>query len=245
MSNAKFRGSRKHVLDLVEKADFVHLANDLVRESGVTISQQATFRPKGYIDPAEMELRDFGPLCLPDVIDWKIVNNWWPGHPAKSPQWDLLITCMHGGREGLVLVEAKAHEAELHWEGKELAKDASNDSIRNHRQIGACISGACQSLNEKLAGFNMGRDSHYQLANRIAFAWKLAQCGLPAVLLYLGFTGDESMANVGIPFRDGDHWQRLMGAYMHGVLPLSLPGMRLDFAGTPLVMLVKSLPIEA
>jgi hypothetical protein len=33
-------------------------------------------------------------------------------------------------------------------------------------------------------------DSHYQLANRLASAYKVASAGIPVVLLYLGFTGD-------------------------------------------------------
>jgi hypothetical protein len=30
-------------------------------------------------------------------------------------------------------------------------------------------------------------------------------------------------ANVGIPFRDNDHWQRVMGGYMQGILTRSFP----------------------
>lgn len=44
--------------------------------------------------------------------------------------------------------------------------------------------------------------------------------------------------------RDSDHWQRVMGAYMHGVLPQSFPETRIEFeSGGSMAMLIRSLPI--
>lgn len=239
-----YRGSRKHVLDLVERKDFLKVVNNLLRNSGATVSGEDIYIPKGYNDPEEMELREFGPKYLPDLMDWSMIRKWWPDHPAKSPQWDLLTTFTIEGKKGIVLVEAKAHEAELKWEGKPLEEDASRESIRNHRKIGECIAEACRGLNEKIPGIIIQRDSHYQLANRVAFAWKLAQCGMPVVLLYLGFIGDSGISDVGVPFRENDHWQRVMGAYMQGVLSQSFPETRIEFesAGS-MTMLIRSLPV--
>ena len=239
-----FRGSRKHILDLLEQKDFVGVFNNLLRNSGATVSNNDIYHPKGYPDPEEMELRDFGPKYLADQINWSTIRKWWPDYPAKSPQWDLLITCTVAAKRGLVLVEAKASEAELDWKGKLLRKNASETSIHNHQQIDRCISEAYQSLNEKIPWVNIQRDSHYQLANRIAFTWKLAQCGMPVVLLYLGFIGDSGISDVGVPFRDNDHWQRVMGAYIQGFLPQSFPETRIEFeSGGSMVMLIRSLPI--
>jgi hypothetical protein len=123
------RGSRKHVLDLLERKDFLEVFNDLLINSGATISANDVCHPKGYTDPDEMELRDFGPKYLADLIDWSMITKWWPEYPAKSPQWDLLITCTIAGKRGLVLLEAKANEAELDWKGKSLQEKASEDSI--------------------------------------------------------------------------------------------------------------------
>jgi hypothetical protein len=243
MSNV-FRGSRKHILDLLEREDFLEVFNSLLRNSGAAVSGDDVYYPKGYANPEEMELRDFGPKYLADLIDWSIIRKWWPDYPAKSPQWDLLTTCTIEGKKGIVLVEAKAHEAELKWEGKPLEEDASRESIHNHQQIGECIAEACRGLNEKIPGINIQRDSHYQLANRVAFAWKLAQCGMPVVLLYLGFIGDSGISDVGVPFRDNDHWQRVMGAYMQGVLAQSFPDTRIEFESAGfMTMLVRSLPV--
>jgi hypothetical protein len=239
-----YRGSRKHILDLLERKDFLEVFNNLLRNSGAAVSGDDVYNPKGNANPEEMELRDFGPKYLADLIDWSMIRKWWPGYPAKSPQWDLLITCTIEGKKGIVLVEAKAHEAELKWEGKPLEEDASPESICNHQQIGESIAEACRGLNEKIPGINIQRDSRYQVANRVAFAWKLAQCGMHAVWLYLGFYGDSGISDVGVPFRDNDHWQRVMGACIQSILPQSFPGTRIEFesAGS-MEMLVRSLSI--
>jgi hypothetical protein len=239
-----FRGSRKHILDLLGRKDFPGILNNLIRNSNAIVASEDIHIPRGYDDPDEMELRDFGPKYLAGLIDRSSIRTWWPDYPAKSPQWDLLVTCTVARKRGLVLLEAKANEAELDWKGKPLRKKASEDSILNHQQIDRCITEACQSLNEMIPGVNIQRDSHYQLANRVAFAWKLAQSGMPTVLLYLGFLGDTGIVDVGIPFRDNDHWQRVMGAYIHGVLLQSFPETRIKFNnGGSMIMLIRSLPV--
>jgi len=242
--NDMFRGSRKHILDLLGRSDFLEVFNNLLANSGAIVSDIDVHIPKGYDCSDEIELRAFGPKYLADLIDWSLIRKWWPDYPAKSPQWDLLTTCTVVGKRGLVLFEAKANEAELDWEGKSLGKKPSRKSIHNHGQIRECIFEACQSLNEKIPGINIHRDSHYQLANRVAFAWKLAQCGMPVVLLYLGFLGDPSIADVGVPFHDNDHWQRVIGGYIQGFLPQSFPETRIEFeTGGSMVMQIRSLPI--
>ncbi len=66
-------------------------------------------------------------------------------------------------------------------------------SKRNHAQIGRAISEASLGLKDTMDGWNLSRDSHYQLANRFAWAWKLASMGVPVVLVYLGFLGAAEM----------------------------------------------------
>jgi len=82
-----YRGSRKHVLDLVERKDFLKVVNNLLRNSGTTVSDEDIYIPKGYNEPEKMELRDFGPKYLANQLDRSIIRKWWPDHPAKSPQW--------------------------------------------------------------------------------------------------------------------------------------------------------------
>ena len=64
---------------------------------------------------------------------------------------------------------------------------------------------------------SIDRDWNYQLSNRIASAWKLADCGMPVVPLYLGFVGDGGMASIGEPLRDAHHWETVMRCHLHDV----------------------------
>ena len=87
------------------------------------------------------------------------------------------------------------------------------------------------------------RDSHYQLANRLAFAWKLATLGFPVVLLYLGFTGDTGIEDVGPAFNNDADWNRAFAEYTNGIVPLDLLGRRLDVDGTPVWLISASRPV--
>ncbi len=107
------------------------------------------------------------------------VTTWWLGVPkrANTPNWDIASTCTIGEQPGLLLVEAKAHRAELKQDGKILGDDASDRSEKNHEQIGRAINEASSRLNEAMPGWNLSLDSHYQMANSFAWAWKLASDG--------------------------------------------------------------------
>src|ERR1041385_5973478 len=67
--------------------------------------------------------------------------------------------------ECLVLVEAKAHANEL----KPIGKPPGN--LQNHDRIALAISDANMGLAAALPGWQLSRDSHYQIANRFAWAW--------------------------------------------------------------------------
>jgi hypothetical protein len=58
-------------------------------------------------------------------------------------------------------------------------------------------------------------ESHYQLANRLAFAWKLASLGLPVALLYLGFYGDSGLTAA---FTCPADWEEVFTAYASSIL---------------------------
>ncbi len=240
-----------HVLDLASREDFPQILNGLIENSGATVGADHVHQPKGRGDQDktnEMQLRQFLRLCHFKTLDQKKATNdldtWWlkvRPHTAKTPQWDLLCECSMNDKDGIVLVEAKAHEGELDWGGKQLEPDASRGSCLNHKRIGKAIEEACRSLDAKKPGVNISRDSHYQLANRVAYAWKLANMGLHVVLLYLGLIGDTRMSFVGQPLEDHDHWVQVMGGYTIGVLPHSLPNTRFEFpGGGSMMMLIRS-----
>lgn len=87
---------------------------------------------------------------------------------------------------------------------------------------------------------NISSDSHYQLANRLAFTWRLATLGIPVVLVYLGFTGDEGIRNVGRPFSSDAGWQEAFREYADSSFPVDMLGKRFEFLGTPVWVVSKS-----
>jgi hypothetical protein len=241
-----YRGSRKHILDFVSSHSYPQTLNTLLKQKAV-VSDSDIHEPKGEQRDNEYEIPDF---CLEYCQSWfdiKQLDNWWlPDQPqgirAKGVTWDLISTCHIDSKRGLLLVEAKAHESELDYAGKPFDPNGSSQSRLNHDQISQCLSLASQNLRKRNLAVKISVESHYQLANRIAWAWKLADCGLSVVLLYLGFLGDKYFRDYLI---DADHWQRAMGAYMQGVLPLNLPGVTISGKnGGDFTLLVESLPIQ-
>jgi len=80
--------------------------------------------------------------------------------------------------------------------GKKLSVDASARSLANHAQISAAIEEASLGLSGATGlPWGISRDSHYQMSNRFAWAWKVAEAGIPVVLVYLGFLDAHEMTN--------------------------------------------------
>lgn len=237
-------GSRKHVLDLLDSGQFAGTMSNLLGPHGIHVSVNDVHMPLGHAEPEEWTLRRFCSEHCRGHFDFARFDVWWVPDRYRNPQWDLLCTCSLGSKPGLLLVEAKANDQEMDWKGKPLAHNASPQSRANHDIIGRCIDEANTALNQRLPGFAISRDTHYQLSNRMASAWMLAECGLPVALLYLGFLGDEGIRDAGEPIKDRDHWQRLMGAYLQGVIPNHFPGIHLhEASGASMRMLVEALPV--
>ena len=124
-----------------------------------------------------------------------------------------------------------------------LGKNASKNSQENHQQIGRAIEEAragWQRIDPRIA---ITRDSHYQLANRLAFTWKLGMFGFPVVLLYLGFTRDEGIRDVGDPFVDEQDWKQAFSKYAGSIVPLELFGQRIDLGPAPVWLVSRSRPV--
>lgn len=213
------RGSRKHVLDLIDLGGpaFIEVMNGLLESSPLRLHGGSIWRPLGHHNNSEWYLHRFCQEFCQGSFDYQPLLGWWVPEPWRPPTWDLIATGRVGDQFGVLLVEAKANESEFDWGGKRLSPSASIGSKRNHNQIDGCIQEANVALDDLCDGvFNLSIRSHYQLANRVAHLWKLATCGIPVVLLYLGFTGDTYF---GDHFRLDGHWQRSMGGYLQGVVP--------------------------
>ena len=203
---------------------------------------EAHWMPRGHTSPDEGRLETFGPSWLPAHPAWPALEDWWLIHKggANTPNWDIAVVCTIDNRPGLVLVEAKAHVLELSTAEKLLGSDASPNSRQNHEHIGEAIDEACAGWQQIDPQVEISRDTHYQLANRLAFTWKLASLGIPVVLLYLGFTGDEGIGNVSDPFADDTDWQRAFGNYVENSFPVDLLGVRFEFGEAPAWVLSRS-----
>ncbi len=193
----ELKGSKRCMLELISSTNYISKMNLILEPTGGTIGPTDTFMPKGLHDHTEAELKDFlvGPFSSDLGTE---IRKWWLAistQNTRTPNWDLVSTCTINNQKGVLLVEAKAHYDELKYEskGKQLKKDASQDSIANHDRIGLAIDGANAGIETVKSGVSISRDKCYQLSNRVAHAWWLAKHDIPVVLIYLGFLNAEDM----------------------------------------------------
>ena len=165
------RGSRKHILDWTSSPDFAVELLRLVRPVPAVLSADSLWMPRGATAPEEARLETFGPRAIPQHPAWPQLRQWWLKHTrgANTPNWDLAVCCDIGDRPGLILVEAKANVPELSDAKKPLTPDASARTVENHEQIATAIREACDALRVIDPDVAISCESHYQLANRIAF----------------------------------------------------------------------------
>lgn len=240
-----YRGSRKHVLDWTSQASFLTEFEQSLAPCPVRFPDETAFMPQGIDSPAEARLERFGPFWLPRNPAWATLKDWWLCHKAgaNTPNWDIAVGCEIEDRPGLVLVEAKANWRELDTTGKRKRANATANSCENHKRIGTAIEEARAGwwlLDKRVS---ITRDSHYQLANRLAFTWKLASLGIPIVLVYLGFTGDEGIRDAGNEFANDADWQTAFGEYAKHTVPLNLFDRRLIVGATPMWLISRSRPV--
>jgi len=151
------------------------------------------------------------------------------------------------------LVEAKAHDWELIKEeaGKKTlapkkGSRLSMNSRRNHLRIGACIQDANLALSDATGlPWAMARDWNYQMSNRFAWSWKLADLGIPVILVYLGFLNAEEMreGENQKPFADHAEWEQLVKSHSQPLFPETVWEKAWAVRGQSLIPLIRSLDI--
>ena len=236
-----YRGSRKHILDLIDSDKFIASMNSILHPFNASLTNKETLQPKGYIDDSEYGLQFYiGVNKLSDKFNQLESFNflsWWNPHGGKDPTWDMLSMCEINGKQGILLVEAKAHISEFDFNGKPFNPNSSTGSLDNHKNIESRISQANTSLNQSNAGFGISIDTHYQLSNRVAFAWQLNQLSIPVALLYLGFTGDTYFNDY---FLDEVHWKQEFNKYIENVVPKEF----INSSNSDFLFIESSIPIE-
>jgi hypothetical protein len=207
--------------------------------------------PQGFEDTAEARLPEADRL-LPSNVRSDL-KRWWlavASRRTRTPNWDIASTCTIEGKAGILLIEAKAHDNELLKEAAGKASPAptsSDDSQRNHSRIGEAI----RDANIALGGdtgltWSLSRDCHYQMSNRFAWAWKVADLGIPVVLVYLGFLGASEMSDRGTPFADAADWRNLVKRQSLNRIPVAAWDRRWTCGGQTLVPLIRvaQVPLE-
>lgn len=219
------RGSkpRCHLLTDGTRAEVAGRLTELAKPYG-GVTKACNWAPSGFKNVAEVQLHRPNGLVSPATS--RELSGWWFNTPGgSSVVWDLASQCVVGTgsrvRSGILLVEAKAHTKELKKEGKRLASGASSESCRNHERIGRAIEEANVGLRRltRNQGWAVSRDESYQMANRVAWAWKLASLGVPVVLVYLGFLNASEMSDLGEPFHEPADWAECVKTHSKGKIP--------------------------
>lgn len=219
------RGSkpRCHLLTDGTRAEVAGRLTELAKPYG-SVSKAFNWAPCGFDNVEEVQLHK--PNGLISAETSRDLRRWWFDTPRGSGLfWDLASQCIVGtgsrARSGILLVEAKAHTGELKKEGKRLKSNTSRGSRRNHERIGQAIEEANVGLTGLTGnqGWALSRDDCYQMANRLAWAWKLASLGMPVVLVYLGFLDAIEMSDLGDPFREPLDWVESVKAHSKDKVP--------------------------
>jgi hypothetical protein len=212
----------------------------LIALDGVQVTAANLVMPRGFLHKDEAKLGETPGFLSDDHREQ--VTNWWlkVRRGANTPNWDIVANATILDRPGLVLVEAKAHANELDKAGKPFKQGKTNGD--NHAQIAAAIKEASLSLDTILPGWNLSRDSHYQLSNRFAWSWKIASLGVPVVLIYLGFLNADEMR---CPLRNAREWADLVWQYSRGRIPEpeTVWGSTRMVGETPFVPLIRTVNV--
>lgn len=214
----------------------------------------AMLEPHGRVDAGHLWLPDgFATVTEPKLGETpgllsaahrEIVTDWWLAvRPnANTPNWDIAGTCDVGGRPGLFLVEAKAHLNELKVAGK--TPGSTENGKKNDERIGLAIADANAALHHIGGSWGLSRDSHYQLANRFAWSWKVASLGVPVILVYLGFLNADEMRDQGPPIVSDSEWEKHVCKHSNGIVPVAAWNQEASVCGTSMRALTRSTTVK-
>jgi len=233
-----FKGSRFRCLLATHQAKqkVAEFLNSLVHPFA-EVTPTDRYMPEGFLRPDEARLGDT--LGFLNEKQREAVTHWWlkVRRHANTPNWDIVSTCTILGKQGLVLVEAKAHEAEL--KANDCCGAGNSD---NRDRIGAAIKESNGQLQNIFGGtWSLSSESHFQLANRFSWAFKVASLGVPVVLAYLGFLKCDEMSK---PFASHEHWKNRLLAYADGFVPRDVWGSIININAGSLVGVICSAEVN-
>lgn len=181
------------------------------------VSADNRWMPEGFCDIEEAQLHKATKLLPQEHCDK--LDKWWlaeSSEKSQTPNFDIASTCTIKGTKGMLLVEAKAHSAELKVE------DAAKGSQANRKRIGECIEEANVIMSARTKpGWALSHNCRYQIANRFAWSSKLTELGYPVILVYLGFENAKEMkkGKKQVPFDDYSHWECCVVSHSRPLFP--------------------------
>jgi hypothetical protein len=211
--------------------------------------------PLGFEEITECELHRHSRVLNTDLCD-RLAAWWLPAGQStdRTPNFDIVSTCVIEDRPGLLLVEAKAHENELIREsvGRKVALDDPMNPQLQRQTSQVTIGAAIEQASERLGAetgltFKLSVDRCYQMSNRFAWAWKLADSGIPVVLIYLGFLKANEMASESRPFETHDEWETLVRSESNAVVPDAIWNRIWGVRGQSFIPIIRSIdqPLQA
>ncbi len=218
-------------------------------EPYASVSASDKWMPGGFEDLRECQLHRRSSVLDSELCE-QLAAWWLPSDQSsgRTPNFDIASTCLVDCRPGILLVEAKAHVEELTREsaGRRLMSSSKEESQvkrdASHKTIGVAIESARVGLDAQThLKFGIARDVCYQLSNRFAWAWKLADSGIPVVLVYLAFLNADDMATDGVAIKSQDEWRDVVLSHSVGVVPETIWNREIDVNGTTFVALIRSI----
>ena len=214
-----------------------------------SIAPTDRWMPQGFDQTDEATLPEAERLLPPEVR--AELKRWWlavASSTTRTPNWDIASTCTIGGKPGVLLVEAKAHAQELIKEEtgrKNIEAPVSGSARRNLLRIEWALRDASIALSDSTGlPWSLSRDWNYQMSNRFAWSWKLAELGVPVVLVYLGFLNAHDMSKPGeVPLADATDWSALVRSHSASLFPVEVWDRSSSVNGVPLIPLIRSLDV--
>ena len=228
-------GSRRRILELTSAPNPVvaETLSSLIEGHG-TVGSGDLWSPRGANAPSPIRL-DEATGFIKDPMKKSALREWWisgeplfnramtqrqtagrASRPMRLPAFDLVSTFgAEGSDSGILIVSAAAHIGELN---SDHAHQREKTALPQIKKAFAEASAGWNALLLKHAedyGYKLSHrvklstEAHYRLATHFAFAWKLAQLGVPVILLYLGFLDATELEPDGrLIFRDGEMWNK-------------------------------------
>ena len=186
------------------------IAQAEIDSSSIEIDQEHfIYYPQGPANSKEYRFSDAGNLI--DEDKRKKLIKWWLGTyetEKQTPNWDFVCTAKIDGKDGLILVEAKAHRGEFYY------KNSCGAGEESRKAISHALDKAQELLENGFPEMSFDMDYSYQLSNRIAWSVKLAENGIPVVLIYLGFLNCPEMDHGNYKIlKSREYWKKLVLNY--------------------------------